>query len=72
MSSKTVRGDVLIELLLAASPGESILVGTTQWTSLDDGEFEVAENGGEGEARLVTLDDDQVEIDPSAEYDVVR
>lgn len=67
-----VTGAVLIEMLLAASSGESIMVGATQWTSLDDREFEVVEDGGAGERRVVTLDDDQVEIDTSAEFEVAR
>lgn len=67
-----VTGAVLIEMMLAASPGDSILVGSRQWTSFDDGDFEVAEDCGDGHARFVTLADDQAEIDPGATYEVVR
>lgn len=66
-----VTGEVLIEMLLAASSGESIMVGATQWTSLDDREFEVTACG-DGGSRFVTLADDQVEVDPSAEFEVAR
>lgn len=67
-----MKGDVLIEMLLAASPGEATLVGSARWTSLDDLEFEVAENFGDGDARFVKLDDEQEEIDVNATYDFTR
>ena len=72
MPKQKVKGAVLIEMLLAASPGESILVETENWTSLDDREFEVTGDLGEGAVRFVTLYDEQDELDPEALYEARR
>lgn len=66
------KGDTVVEILLAASPGEQMLVDTEAWTSLDDLKFEVVTDFGDGESRVVTLDDEQTELDPDAFYDFRR
>ncbi len=67
-----MKGKDVIEALLAASPGEQLRVGTEEWTSLDDLQFSVATDFGEGESRFVTLDEHQQELDPDAYYDFQR
>ncbi len=43
----------LAEHLLGLPAGESVLVGDEVWTSLDDADFEVVGDFGEGDARFV-------------------
>jgi hypothetical protein len=67
-----MKGEMVIEALLGASPGEQMLVNDEEWTSLDDLEFAVVTERGEGDSRFVTLDDEQDELDPDAYYDFLR
>lgn len=67
-----MKGELVIEALLAASAGEQMLVDDDEWTSLDDLEFEVVKDLGDGESRYVTLDEEQEELDPDAYYDFRR
>lgn len=66
-----VPGRDMVELLCCLSPGESVLVNGQAWVSLD-GEFEVIEDLGEGEGRLIGRAAADALFDPDTMYEVTR
>jgi hypothetical protein len=66
-----MTGEQVIRVLLGLAEGESILVGTDEWTAFE-GFFEKAADYGEGESYLVYFDCLDDELHDDTEYEVVR
>jgi hypothetical protein len=66
---KNFTGAKVIEMLLGLAEGESMLVGSDEWTAFE-GFFEKAADYGEGESYLVYFDCLDDELDVEAQYEV--
>jgi hypothetical protein len=66
-----VTGAKVIDMLFGLAEGESMLVGTDEWTAFE-GFFEKTADFGEGESYFVYFDglDDELEVE--AQYEVRR
>jgi hypothetical protein len=68
---KNGTGAKVIDMLLGLAEGESMLVGSVEWTALG-GWFEKAEDYGEGDSYVVHADGLDDDLDVEAQYEVLR
>lgn len=68
---KNVTGAKVIDMLFGLAEGESMLVGSVEWTALG-GAFEKAEDYGAGDSYTVHADGLDYELDVGAQYEVLR
>lgn len=66
-----MKGNEVIKALFTLAEGESMLVGSDEWTAFE-GFFEKAADHGEGDSYFVYFDCLDGEIDERSEYEVVR
>lgn len=71
MAKSRMTGKQVIEALFGLAEGESMLVGTDEWTAFE-GFFEKAAEYGEGDAHFVYFDSLDDELQQETEYEVVR
>jgi hypothetical protein len=71
-TSVKLTGKQVVRVLKGLAEGESILVGSDEWTALGDLEFEKTSDYGEGEAVIVPARRLADELEGHAEYEVRR